>query len=187
MQFRISFQTRSHKCSLINWILKSSVLISIYSHSRMIHTIVLCVCSSNSFLIRVLQMLNFDKGTHMNNHTKVTNAFMKIWCISPNWMWETDTGILENAGCQKNNKIHFSINRFLFSKRLEDEIKLKGVQRQGYKPLIDHKLSPLTSVDHSGCYAKFSAEIKTHCEWKQVPSILSFSVQKTFPASLLQI
>lgn len=141
------------------------------------------------FLIRVLQMLhiNLYKGTHMNKHSKVTYVFMKIWSISPNWMWEIDTGILGNAGCQKNSKIHFSINRFLFLKSLEDKIKLKAVQSQGYKPLIDHKLSPLSSVDHFRCYAKFSGEIKPHCEWRQLPSILSFLVQKTFPASLLEI
>lgn len=49
MQFKMSFQTRSHTQNLINWTLKSSVLISIYPHSTMIHTIVLSVCSSNSF------------------------------------------------------------------------------------------------------------------------------------------
>lgn len=105
------------------------------------------------FLIRVLQMLliNFYKGRYMNNDTKVTHAFMKIWCISPNWMWEIDTGILENAGLQQNSIIHFSTNNLIFLRSLEDEIKLKGVQRQGYKPLIDQKLSPLTSVDHFGC------------------------------------
>lgn len=99
-------------------------------------------------------LTNFYKGTYMNNHTKVTYAFMKIWCISPNWMWEIDTGILENAGLQQNSIIHFSLNSlffFFFLRSLEDEIKLRGLQRQGYKPLIDHKLSPLTSVDHFGC------------------------------------
>lgn len=102
-------------------------------------------------------------------------------------MWEIDTGILENAGLQKICKICYSINSILFPRSLEDEIKLKGAQRQGYKPLIDHKLSPLTSVDHFQCYAKLSTEMKPHCGWRQLPSILSFLVQKTFSASLLQI
>lgn len=64
--------------------------------------------------------INIYKGTHMNNYTKVTYAFMKMGCISPNWMWEIDTGILENAGLQKNCKIWFSVNSILFSRSLED-------------------------------------------------------------------